>query len=308
MAVKDVGPRIGADPEVFIQHIETKEIHPICGLIGGNKNNPIKLDTQIEYMYGAESNRRRNIDSRGFYGVQEDNVMLEFNVPAYKEIDMFTSAINKALDFIQASYLIPKGYEYCWGVADHAFKPEVLSRHPQALEIGCSPDFYAYADGGRFKRESFSAATFGNRRFCGGHFHVQYNKDNVPPHVFAPFMDCIVSLPYLEWDKQGTRRLYYGQPGLFREKDYGIEYRTPSNFWLYPTFRENYLGDLVENILHLAMRANANPAGLMEDYSKIPWEDVQNTIRLEDHKTGEELVNYLREKLGFHINGVEKRT
>ena len=35
---------------------------------------------------------------------------------------------------------------------------------------------------------------------------------------------------------QGKRREYYGMPGLFRPKKYGliggVEYRTPSNLWL----------------------------------------------------------------------------
>lgn len=308
MAMKDVGPRIGADPEVFIRDHMTKEILPICGIIGGTKAEPIKLDAQIAYTFGPEVARRRNIDPRGFYGVQEDNVMLEFNVPAYKEIDMFAAAISKALGFIGDSFLSPRGYEFCWGVADHAFKPEVLSKYPQAMEIGCSPDFYAYAEENRFQREPFSATVFGNRRFCGGHFHVQYDKDNVPPHVFAQFMDCVAGLPYLEWDKQGGRRLYYGQPGLFREKDYGIEYRTLSNFWIYPNFRENYLIDLVDNIYQLAHRANVDSAFLMHAYGKIHWEDVQEAIRKEDHKTGRELCDYFRQELGMHINGVAKRT
>jgi len=308
MAAKDIGPRIGADPEVFIRDIATKDIVPICGIIGGNKAHPIKLDTQITAMYGPENNARRRTDPRGFYGVQEDNVMLEFNVPAYKELDMFTGAISKALDFIQSAFLAPKGYEYCWGAPAHAFNSEVLSKYAQALEIGCSPDFNAYAEDNRFQREPFSAATFGNRRFCGGHIHVQYDKDNVPPHVFAQFMDCVVGIPYLEWDRQGGRRLYYGQPGLFREKDYGIEYRTLSNFWLYPTFRENCLYDMIENIFSLAVRANSEPGVLMEAYSKIHWDDVQSTIRTEDHKTAAEMVMYFREKVGLHINGVPKRT
>jgi len=220
---------------------------------------------------------------------------------------MFTNSIAKSLEFIQSSFLSPKGYEYQWGTADHAFDAEVLSKFPQALEIGCSPDFYAYAEDNRFQREPFSAATFGNRRFCGGHIHVQYDKSNVDPHIFAQFMDCVAGLPYLEWDKQGTRRLYYGQPGLFREKDYGIEYRTLSNFWLYPNFRENCLLDLSDNVIQLAIRANTDPTFLMNAYSKIPWEDVQQTIRNEDHKTGKELVDYLREKVGLHLNGVPQR-
>lgn len=308
MAAKDVGPRIGADPEIFIHDVNTKQIVPICGIIGGTKRNPIKLDVQIAHMYGAEGGgRRRNVDSRGFYGVQEDNVMLEFNVPAYREIDLFTSAISKALEFINASFLSPKGYEYHWGVADHAFQPEILAKFPQALDIGCTPDFNAYAEEKRFKREPFSAAIFGNRRFCGGHIHVQYDKDNVPPHIFAQFMDCVAGLPYLAWDKQGGRRIYYGQPGLFREKDYGIEYRTLSNFWLYPNFREHSLLDLIDNIFNLAIRANSDPGSLISAYSKIHWEDVQNAIRTEDHKSAEDLVAYLRDWVGLAINGVEKR-
>lgn len=309
MAVKDIGPRIGADPEVFIRDVATKQIIPVCGKVGGTKEKPIDITSQVVYLFGNDGgSRRRDVDSRGIYAVQEDNVMLEFNIPAFREIDLMTNAISRAIDTISATILVPKGFEFAWGASpEYSFQEEVLNKYEQALEIGCSPDFYAYAEEERFQREPYTATFLGTRRYCGGHIHVQYDYDNVPKHVFAQFMDCVAALPYLAWDKQGTRRLFYGQPGLFRPKDYGIEYRTLSNFWLQPEFRSAILLDMLDNIMHLALLANNNPDHLINAYPKIPWEDVQSAIRTEDPKLGGEIVSYLRHKLGLSINLVPER-
>lgn len=306
MADKDHGPRVGADPEVFVQTIGEGHVVPICGKVGGTKEEPLIFSRYVEAIHGAEAARRRNVlgdlDVRqslpvGEYAVQEDNVMLEFNIPAATSTGRFCDYIAKALNVIEIQYLQPQKLEFKFEIS-HSFKPEDLAPFPQAFQIGCLPDMNAYADGDRI-REPFSIIHFGNQRFCGGHLHVQYNKNRVPPHIFAQFMDFF-TLPFLSYDSQRLRRLFYGQPGIYREKEYGIEYRTLSNFWLNKKFRDSgNATTLIENVFYLARSANGNPDVLSKAYGMIDWGDVQNAIKNEDTKLANELVAFGRERIGL---------
>jgi Phage phiEco32-like COOH.NH2 ligase-type 2 len=311
MADKDYGPRVGADPELFVQTIEEGQVVPICGKIGGTKENPIIINKLVDAIYGAEIGRRNrdgkdSLGREGDYAVQEDNVMLEFNVPAYKSGAAFVDSISKVLNTLDSSVLSQHGLK-CKHDVMHTFKPEDLVPYPQAFTVGCLADMNAYAENDAFERTPFTAAHFGNHRFCGGHIHVQYNYNNVPKHVFAQFMDLVAELPFIRWDKQKMRRMFYGQPGIYREKPYGIEYRTLSNFWLGQTFREKYLPLLSDNVFILAQTANNDPERLKSAYSKIDWDDVQHAIKTEDHKLAVDIVDFARGKCGISMSGCASR-
>jgi hypothetical protein len=311
MTSKDHGPRLGADPELFVQDLDGNTV-PVCGKIGGTKETPLIINHLIEAQYGIEGGRRNRegVDKSGNYAIQEDNVMLEFNIPAYKDGSYFHEAITKILTVLENTVLPQQGIRAKYEVM-HTFKPEDIAPFPQAFTIGCLADMDAYSENGvydpvtktsvGFERPPFNAAHFGNHRFCGGHLHVQYNHNNVPRHIFAQFMDLVAELPFLRWDKQKMRRMFYGQPGLYREKPYGIEYRTTSNFWLFKPFRDKWLGQLTENIYLLARTANTNPEMLKGIYSRIDWAEVQNAIKSEDAKLADDLVDFVRGKLGMYM-------
>lgn len=313
MSEKDYGPRIGADPEVFVT--TAGEIVPVCGKIGGTKQKPLIISAQIKEHYGEEIHEdilrrvgRRNVDREddplkiiGDYAVQEDNVMLEFNIPACPTYDGFRRSIEKMHDYLTNWLRDTKQLGISWGRPECQFQREELEKFPQALQIGCMSDYYAYGPKNNLKREPFKPEQFGNMRFCGGHIHLQYNQNNVPDYVMAQFMDLVAALPFLEFDKQRARRLFYGQPGIFRKKEYGIEYRTLSNFWLADEFRTKLLGSLADNVLELGRKANENPEFLNNLYGKIPWEEVQTAIRNEDIKKGKEIVGEAR-LMGLLIN------
>lgn len=292
-AKADFGPRLGADPEMFVQDLVGKPV-PVCGKVGGTKEKPIIVDNEIAALWGRA---RKDANSMGSYAVQEDNVMLEVNVPASMTSTAFTQSVERMLGWLQSGFLTEKGLALRLKTSHQSFATDVLAKYPQALTVGCLPDMYAYADtsaGERVERMPFEAKDFGNDRFCGGHLHLQYNKENAPPHIMAKFMDVVVGLPFLSWDKQGKRRPFYGQPGLFRIKPYGIEYRTPSNYWLKKEFVESRLGILAENALNLGYTANNSPSILRDMYAKIRWEDVKETIVKEDTKAAAELIGDIR--------------
>lgn len=310
MTDKDHGPRLGADPELFVQTAEGTVV-PVCGKVGGTKEVPLIINHLVDAHYGAEEGRglRGNPHAalrEGNYAVQEDNVMLEFNVPAYTSGGNFSASIEKILFVLDNNVLPQQGLRLNYGTT-YTFKPEDIAPHPQAFTIGCLPDLNAYAEEGNFQREPFNITHFGNHRFCGGHLHVQYNYNNVPRHVFTQFMDLVVGLPFLRYDKQKMRRMFYGQPGIFREKPYGIEYRTPSNFWLGDSFRKRHLPEMVENIFSLARAANSDPEHLRKSYGKIDWADVQQAIRTENVKLADEIIEHARMKVGISMGPSAQR-
>ena len=45
-------------------------------------------------------------------------------------------------------------------------------------------------------------------------------------------MDLFLGCPSIILDKDNKRRELYGKAGAYRNKPYGVEYRTLSNFWL----------------------------------------------------------------------------
>lgn len=110
---------------------------------------------------------------------------------------------------------------------------------PAALEFGCDPEFNAYDMATVNAPKCEKGNTF---RSGGGHIHLGHCKgDNYPLLDFmgrwwlTRLMDVFVGIPSLLLDNDPTsqaRRKLYGGAGNMRPQDYGIEYRTLSNFWL----------------------------------------------------------------------------
>src|SRR6185312_10610088 len=239
---------LGADPEFFVRSAEDKQVYPVCGLIGGTKEEPI--------YWGTKGNN-------GGYAYQEDGCSFEFNIPAaptYDHMDAYMKQAAKySISLLASKRLTPHIS------ASFSFKKDQLTDQ-RANVLGCSPDLDAYgSNDGATVRKTLDIAQFGTTRFAGGHLHVGYNKAKVPSHAMARLLDVLVALPSLLRDKQGARRQYYGLPGLFRDKTYGIEYRTLSNYWIKPYFdgsdpTHSYY--LFAQVYDLAYTAHNNPETL----------------------------------------------
>jgi hypothetical protein len=199
---------IGADPEMFGYDTEGNPV-PCIGLVGGTKQAP------------------KAIGSLG--AVQEDNVMAEFNIPpalSAKEFDVSIDTMIRELQSIVAPYAITlKNTPYA------QFKPKQLN-HPQALTIGCDPDYNAWLE---CKNPVVDAKKLKNIRVAAGHIHVGYPNPNQDPYSrikLARLMDLFLGVPSVIMDPDVVRRKFYGKAGAYRPKPYGIEYRVLSNFWI----------------------------------------------------------------------------
>jgi hypothetical protein len=268
---------IGADPELFVRDINTGGVVPICGMIGGTKSEPIPME-----------------DRPSGYAVQEDNVMLEFNIPASSSSRHFMQSIRLGLESIANLIRIrnlPIELDYANA---RLFSQEQL-QHPQAAEFGCSPDFNGYQMGKPFR--PIEAARLGGWRFAGGHVHLGYEGTEVPHHVVAQFCDLFLGLPSVALDKQGERRRRYGQPGRFRPTEYGIEYRTLSNFWIFEPSLARDIGARALQVCGLI----ENPKRAQEVFAQVPWADVKSAIFNEIDDLAADLVAYLRSDLHLEV-------
>ena len=272
---------IGADPEMFLRDTGSGGVTPACGLFGGTKGSPIPIE---------------GITAEGF-GLQEDNVMLEFNVPPATNEVMFDQHIGEALDRIDN--LIRVRYpNLCMDFHPaRRFTPDQLDS-PQAQEFGCAPEFNAYRQGApvppvmrRFLRDDDGAEW----RFAGGHVHIGYEPADVPQYVVAQLCDLLIGLPSVAMDKQDRRRTLYGQAGRFRPTDYGIEYRTLSNFWVFDSNLRQEIGWRALEVARLAEDADR----AHQVFSEIPWNDVRSAINNEIEELAADLIAYATSDLGL---------
>lgn len=209
MSEKITKVTLGTDPEVFlgIKGLPNDVFYPVCGLVGGTKKEPRKLSEIGD----------------GFM-IQEDNVMLEFNVPPASTGKEFSDNIGYMLE--ELPRFIPKFAEI--KIVPSAFFQSTLLQTPKAQEFGCDPDYNAWTN---------SMNTVGqgdpNLRTAGGHVMIGYENSNADVSIeLIKAMDLFLGIPSILLDTDTERRKVYGKAGAFRLKPFGVEYRVLSNFWI----------------------------------------------------------------------------
>lgn len=243
---------IGADPEVFIQGTEGK-IVPAIGLIPGNKQAPF-----------------REKKWRAGYAIQVDNVMGEYNIPPATSPSRFANNMLHGLSYLRRS--LPEGHTIS-ELSEHCFPAKDL-RHPDAKVIGCDIDLDAYEGGS--PRTKIPALT--RWRSAGGHIHIG-GKFNCPPFVVALFMDAVMAVRSghltTSVGMSKERHKWYGQPGIFRETSYGIEYRSLSNRWVISS-EDGPREDVWHNVSWYSLLIGnwlqeTSAAGIRTAFKQIDW-------------------------------------
>lgn len=199
--------KLGCDPELFLMDV-TGKLRASCGLIGGTKEVPQPLPIGDGYA------------------VQEDNVAIEFNIPPAANAKDFVNSIKTTLRFLTNNVRAMHGFDI--STLSAASFPEDELKHPNALVFGCDPDFNAWT----LRRNPRPQAKDKALRSCGGHVHVGYDKGSLDMIQLIRSMDLHLGVPSVLMDKGELRKELYGKAGAFRDKSYGAEYRTLSNFWV----------------------------------------------------------------------------
>lgn len=246
------GFTFGADPELFVKNDKGVYV-TAAGLIPGTKWEPHKVEG------GA---------------VQVDGMAAEFNIDPSSNFREFNGNIEKVMKQLQA--FLPEGFTLD-AVPSVRFSKEEFDKAPEdAKELGCMPDFNAWTGGPNPPPNNPKDPYL---RTASGHIHVGWVTGadlSDPQHL----MNCRDLVKQFDWylggwsvsvDTDPTRRSLYGKAGACRYKDYGVEYRVLSNFWI--TSRDRRLA--VWNRMQTAIRAIS--VGLNPD--NIPVEKSAELVK-----------------------------
>lgn len=195
----------GCDPEIFLTD-EHGKFKSVIGLIGGDKWHPRKL-------------------SEVGHAVLEDNVAVEFNIPPCASLGDFRSTIKETMAMVRQ--ILPNNLSYNQSSA--VSFPESELNCEAAWKFGCEPDLNAWL----MEENPRPNSPDKNLRSAGGHIHVGSDIAINDPIAVVRAMDLFLGVPSTQLDSGTLRRELYGKAGAFRFKDYGVEYRTLSNFWIF---------------------------------------------------------------------------
>lgn len=244
---------VGADPELFFRNEDT--LQSVVGILGGSKENPFPIGNGC--------------------AIQEDNVAAEFCIPPAHDAKEFIASINYALSNIQerANKL---GLSLATLTASGEFPPEQL-RNRQARTFGCDPDFNAYTMQPNPRPRTDNKLL----RSAGGHVHVGTDKDKI---AIVRTMDLLLGVPSVLLDKDEERRKLYGKAGCYREKPYGVEYRTLSNFWIWNN-------KTIAWVYHQVQEAIKFCDEFIDNVSKEDTDNIILSINTNDKETAQKLVD-----------------
>ena len=244
-------PQVGADVEGFLYNPDKGVYVPCVGLLPGTKEEPHQLPDM----------------PKGFC-VQEDNVMVEFNIPPAKTWKAFDQHVKYVIKSIRN--ILPKGHEVHYKAAVKFKLADLTSE--QAQTIGCDPDFDAYA-GGEIRAECPTPTLW---RGAGGHIHLG-GDFQCPDFVAALFADvCIGVQNGIVGGKPSDRDKWYGQPGIFRPKPYGIEWRSPSGEWAGMSDYYQYIGGSAMHLVRWLTTSDAKT--LQAAFRDIDWTRIHNYL------------------------------
>lgn len=260
--IKDL--MIGSDPEVFL--INESGFVSSEGKFGGTKEEP------------------KELERKGFF-IQEDNVMVEFNIPPAKNLQELTDNIKYMLDYISVA-----AQQYDCVVSNECsarFNINQLNTE-QAQTFGCDPDFNVYT---MERNPSVNIELNPTLRTCGGHIHIGY-KDPSPEisAILIKALDVTLGLPSLLRDKDRERRKFYGNAGAFRIKSFGVEYRTLSNFWIFSDSDIKWVYEGVQNAVNLV-----NSKEFFDIFSNKEFSIVEEVINSGDQRKAFELIEKISE-------------
>lgn len=199
---------IGADPEMFIINEKTGSVVSSIGLIPGEKGNPWRDPSWAP----------------GF-GIEIDNILVEYNIPPVNTKEDFINVVEFMKDYINK---FVKNINPNFGIlcASSKMVDEDQLNNPIAQLFGCCPDFNCYTGAPNPRPRGEKT----NLRSAGFHVHYGYENPDIDTSVYmVKLFDLFLGLMSLLFDTDRKRRSLYGKAGCYRLTSYGVEYRTLSS-------------------------------------------------------------------------------
>jgi hypothetical protein len=223
---------LGADIEFFLKDKKTGEIVSAEGLVQGTKDNPFNFD---------KSNK--------FFATSLDNVLAEGCIPPIEAgptgNEKFKLYIDKLIAYFNQT--IP-AHLVVASIPSAILDPKWLQTE-HSKTFGCDPDLCVWTKSINEKPEGVNPQL----RSAGGHLHIGYDDPtNIEVgEAIIKAMDLYVGVPSVLQEPDNERKALYGKAGCFRFKDYGVEYRTVSNYYA----GDNRLSDWIYNATTSAIEA-----------------------------------------------------
>lgn len=208
--------KIGCDPEGFLK--AGNDFVSAFGIIPGTKHKPFKVNK------GA---------------VQVDGVAVEFNIDPAETQDEFNNNISVVVSQIDEMIKkIDKSLTVEWTPVAK-FRMDIWQKVDENSKVlGCDPD---YNVSGMVNVNPSDALANAPIRTAAGHIHIGFTEVDDPMEA-GHFSDCVYIAQgfhtgqldtYIPKTQEDFERLkYYGHSGSFRPKKYGIELRSPSNWYV----------------------------------------------------------------------------
>ena len=257
----------GCDPEFALYDKVEKRYVSAHNLIPGTKAAPHKVDG------GA---------------IQVDGVMVEFNIDPASSSNSFVKNIEKVLTELR-KHLPEDRYDFIFDPIVVYDKEYFESLPNEVKELGCSPDFDAWREGG-INQSPEPVPFLPTMRTCSGHIHIGWTENadvTDPSHLWDCRMmiknlDCCLFEGMQEKDHDRIRRMMYGKLGAFRPKPYGVEWRVPSNFWMKDAYSRKTFIDAVALVVNeFSFRKSAIPT----QYKPYPETSLYLSGMYENHKS-----------------------
>ena len=278
---------MGGDPEFFIADKRGKVLNADAFLPGKHNSHIVRSDGD------------RFKGKVFFDGIQAEMAVAHNTCREY-------FAVNTRACWRHVLRTIPEDHKIVLKPAVKVQKAILERADPEARRFGCAPDFNAYTLSANTPEMDASRHPF---RYAGGHMHLggyelKYKRSD-DPYVKAftteeghlrmiKLLDFLVTIPTLLLDSgpgAKKRRAKYGKAGCFRPTPYGIEYRTPSCWWL----KSPMTLSLVYGLGKLAVLFLA--ADTEEDFRKeinVDEETIRGCIDESDTKTASGIWKNLR--------------
>lgn len=254
----------------------------------------------------------------GLKTVVRDGVQIEFNPGASPMLATLGASISASMRLLSQTLKAEfPDVSVCFDEMIEVERAELNSLIPENQVLGCAPSKNAYGD----RPITVDGKNY-RKRSAGGHLHLgmvgrttpcvdlydPYNyRDGVDErdNNIVPLFDIFVGNMAVLLDRdmnQVERRLHYGRAGEYRTPKHGLEYRTPSSFWL----RHFCLMDLMFGMANFALSIaiDTRTGGTIEEDELLPLIDINKFIKAIDHNdfelaksNFETLVPFMRTQL-----------